>query len=65
MRAVFGPLGPSLAQDLVLEGMGGRTAEEALAHGVAPQKVWDAVWVTAELEEHQRFPHRRDYKRQG
>jgi len=60
MRMVFGSLGASLSRDLVLDGMDGSTAEEALARGVDPQKVWDAVWVTAELEDKYRFPHRID-----
>lgn len=63
MREVFGPLGPSLASDLVLEGLGERTAAEALADGVAPQAVWDAVCRTTELPEHQRFPHRAERRR--
>lgn len=58
MRQAFGPLGPSLAADLVLEGLQGRTADQALAEGVAPQAVWDAVCRTTDLPEGQRFPHR-------
>lgn len=58
LRAVFGSSGPSLAVDLVLEGLGGRTAQEALDDGVDPQRVWDAVCVTTDLPEEQRFPHR-------
>lgn len=63
MRDAFGPGGPSLTSDLVLEGMDGRTAQEALEAGIAPQVVWEAVWVTAELDEALRFPHRANRRR--
>ncbi len=56
-------LGPSLAADLVLEGLQGRTAEQALADGVAPQQVWEAVYVTAELPQEKRFPHRAERRK--
>lgn len=65
MREVFGPLGPSLAADLVLEGMDDRTADEALAQGRDPQEVWDAVCTTAQLPEEQRFPHRAEHRRKS
>lgn len=63
MREVFGAGGPSFTSDLVLEGMDGRTAEEALDGGVAPALVWEAVWTTAELDESLRFPHRAERRR--
>jgi len=63
IREAFGSLGPSLAADLVLDGLGERTAEQALADGVAPQLVWDALCRTAELPEEKRFPHRAERRR--
>lgn len=65
MREAFGALGPSLTTDLVLDGLNGRTAEQALAEGVAPQLVWEAVCVTAELPEEKRFPHRAERRKQA
>ena len=63
IREAFGSLGPSLAADLVLDGLGERTAEQALADGVAPQLVWDALCRTTELPEEKRFPHRAEHQR--
>lgn len=63
MDEVFGMLGPSLTVDLVLEGMDGRTGQQALDAGVDPQKVWDAVCETTELPEEKRFPHRAEKRR--
>lgn len=62
LREVFGSYGFSLAADLVLDGMDQRTADQALADGVDPQLVWDAICRTAELPESIRFPHRADKK---
>ena len=39
----FGDRGPSLTADLVLGALGGRTADEALAAGVAAANVWHAL----------------------
>ncbi len=33
----------SLAKDYVLEGLGSRTVQQALADGVGPKEVWRAV----------------------
>lgn len=63
LRTVFGSSGPSLAVDLVLEGLGGRTAQEALDDGVEPQHVWDAVCATTDLPAEQRFPHRQERRK--
>lgn len=63
MQEVFGSLGPSLTVDLVLEGMAGRTAQQALDHGVDPQRVWDAMCVTSDLPNEKRFPHRAPRRR--
>lgn len=62
LRDAFGALGPSLASDLVLDGLN-QTSEEALAAGIDPQVVWDALCQTAELPVEQRFPHRADRRR--
>jgi hypothetical protein len=40
----FGPMrGASLVVDHVLTGLGGRTAEQAIADGVDPRDVWWAL----------------------
>lgn len=63
MRQAFGALGPSLTQDLVLEGLQDRTAQQALDDGVDPQLIWDAVCFSTDLPATQRFPHRADPKK--
>jgi hypothetical protein len=46
-------LGPAYARSWaaqhVLAELGGRTVEEALAHGADPKEVWRAVWSTLGL----------------
>lgn len=54
--------GRSLAEDLVLPGVGGRTAAAALAAGVAPRDVWDAMCDEMELDDAVRWRYRRDPK---
>ena len=39
----FGARGESLLTDLTLSGIGGRTAEDALAAGVPPKDIWFAL----------------------
>ncbi|HAJ18223.1 MAG TPA: DUF3046 domain-containing protein, partial [Microbacterium sp.] len=39
----FGPQSAALLADLVLSGVGGRTATEAIAAGVPPRDVWLAL----------------------
>ncbi|GAA4423630.1 hypothetical protein GCM10023169_19520 [Georgenia halophila] len=57
----FGPgYGRSVAEDLVLPGAGGRTAAAALAEGVPPRQVWDAVCDEMQLDESTRWLHRID-----
>lgn len=60
LREVFGSYGFSLAADLVLDGMNERTADQALADGVDPQLVWEAICRTTDLPESLQFPHRAD-----
>lgn len=46
MRSVeteFGALGAVLLEDQALEALGGRTPNDALAAGVAPRTVWEAL----------------------
>lgn len=65
VEAAFGSYGASVCADLVLSALGGRTPDEALADGLAPQRVWDALCDALDLSEEQRFPHRRDAKRRS
>lgn len=51
----FGARGPSLIADLVLTGVGGRTASEALSAGESPRAVWRALCVETDV------PHDRRY----
>ena len=50
--------GRSLAAELVLLPLGNRTPDQALADGVPPQEVWDAVCEEMELDERVRWRHR-------
>lgn len=58
---VLGPAyGRSLAADLALPALGGRTAVAALADGVAPGTVWAAVCAEMDLDDRARWHHRTD-----
>lgn len=61
VQETFGTYGRSLAEDLVLVGLG-RTSVQALADGVPPRQVWDALCDEMELDEATRWRHRRDPK---
>lgn len=50
--------GRTLAAELVLLPLGNRTPDQALADGVPPQEVWDAVCEEMELDERVRCRHR-------
>ena len=52
--------GRSVAEDLVLSAVGGRTAARALQDGVPPRVVWDAVCDEMDLDEATRWRHRID-----
>lgn len=52
--------GRSIVTDLVLPGIGYRTAEQALGEGEPPQLVWDAVCEELDLGERARWHHRMD-----
>ena len=55
MRAQFGDTyAASVARDHVLAGVGGRTAEQALADGVEPRLIWESICAAFEVPEHQR-----------
>lgn len=50
MDAALGPAySRSWASLYVIAELGGRTAEEAIAAGMAPKEVWRAVWAALEL----------------
>lgn len=55
MDAALGPAyARSWASLYVIAELDGRTAEQALAAGVAPKEVWRAVWATLELPARER-----------
>jgi hypothetical protein len=55
MRAQFGDAyATSVAKDTVLAGLGGRTVDQALAEGVEPKAVWQAVCEAFEIPEKSR-----------
>ena len=39
----------SVAQDLVISQLGGRTVEAAIAAGVAPKAIWEAVCAAVDV----------------
>jgi len=45
----FGARAATLVSDLGLPGIGGRTAQEALAGGIAPRDVWMALCVEMDV----------------
>ena len=53
---VFGPvLARTYTQDLVLEEIGGRSAAEALEHGVPVRAVWNALCDAMEVPDSARW----------
>lgn len=53
---VFGPaLARTYTQDLVLEEIGGLTAEQALEHGVAVRSVWIALCEAMDVPDSARW----------
>jgi|TARA_B110000503_G_scaffold131628_1_gene206557 hypothetical protein len=49
----FGALqGRSLLRDLVIQKLGNRSADQALADGVAPREVWFALCGAMDVPEH-------------
>ena len=63
VETVYGSAhGRSLAQDLVLPGLGA-TCVEALARGEAPRRVWDALCDETDVTEADRWAYRADPRR--
>ncbi|GMA31759.1 hypothetical protein GCM10025875_17510 [Litorihabitans aurantiacus] len=59
MDQAFGPTyARSLAGDLVISALDGRTPEQALAGGVAPREVWEAVCEATGQPDAVRWLHR-------
>jgi len=50
--------GRTLMADLVLVALQGRTPDEAVAEGIAPQRIWDAMCREMELSDDVRWRHR-------
>ncbi|MGC0143807.1 MULTISPECIES: DUF3046 domain-containing protein [unclassified Pseudactinotalea] len=63
MTDTFGSYAASLAKDMVLGPLGGRTAQEALDQGTSPREVWAAICVVNDLPEHVRWHHRQPQAR--
>jgi hypothetical protein len=49
VAAEFGSRGAALVSDLVLPGIGDRTAAQALDDGVPPREVWLALCIEADV----------------
>ncbi len=65
VEEVFGAAyGRSLAQDLVLSGLGA-SAAQALEDGVAPRRVWDALCDETDRPESQRWVYRDGVRRRA
>jgi DUF3046 family protein len=55
MRGQFGDAyAASVAKDYVLAGLGGRTVDQALAEGIEPKVIWQAVCEAFEIPEESR-----------
>jgi hypothetical protein len=55
VRDEFGAQASTLVSDLVLTDVGGRTAAEALAAGIAPRDVWMALCVETDVPPERRY----------
>jgi hypothetical protein len=51
----FGAQAAALLADLVLSGVDGRTATEAIAAGVPPRDVWIALCAETDVPAHRRY----------
>lgn len=61
MEAEFGSArARTIAEDLVLSALGGRTPNGALAAGTSVRTVWDAVCDAMDLDDAARWRHRDD-----
>lgn len=64
MEQVFGvDYARSLADDLVMAALDGRTAQQALEVGVSPREVWEAICDATGQDEATRWIHREDARR--
>ena len=55
VSAEFGSRAGAVVADLVLPGLDGRTAAEAMAAGVPPKEIWLALCDEAEVPAHRRY----------
>jgi len=58
VRAVadeFGARAAMLTADLVLDGLGGRTADQALDAGVPPREIWLALCAETDVPDGRRY----------
>jgi hypothetical protein len=55
VRDEFGSRGGALIADLVLSGVGSRTAAEALSSGVPPREVWLALCEETDVPADRRY----------
>lgn len=51
----FGARAGSLLSDLILTGAGGRTARDALAAGVPPREIWEALCAATDVPPERRY----------
>lgn len=59
LTACFGEVnGPSLAQDLTLRVLGGKTLAEALDEGVPARTAWEAFCTEMDADEYVQWYHR-------
>lgn len=66
MAAEFGAgYAGSLARDVALTPLGSMTAQEALAAGTTPRRVWDAVCEVMDIPRSRRFGPDRTVPRPG
>lgn len=59
MQDIFGAYASSLAEDMVLAPLGSKTANQALAEGAPPGRVWEAICTVNELGDEARWHHRK------
>ena len=55
MSDEFGPYGRTIAHDLVLADLGGRTAEQAIAAGLLTKEIWLAICDIQDVPANRRY----------
>ena len=55
MSDEFGPYGRTIAHDLVLASLGGRTAEQAIAAGLSTKEIWLAICDIQDVPPNRRY----------